>query len=70
MNRDEIVAALTALGEALDRRGVEGEMYVVDGAAMALAYDSRCSTRDIDARFFVEELFGGNAESNAPNPAG
>jgi len=45
VNRDEIVAALTALGEALDRRGVEGEMYVVDGAAIALPYDSRRSAR-------------------------
>jgi hypothetical protein len=25
---------------------------------------------DTAARFFVEELFGGNAEPNAPNPAG
>ncbi|MGH8572030.1 MAG: DUF6036 family nucleotidyltransferase, partial [Gammaproteobacteria bacterium] len=44
-------AALTALGEALDRRGVQGEMYVVGGAAMALAYDTRRSTHDIDAIF-------------------
>ncbi len=51
MDRAEIVAALTALGEALDSRGVKGEMYVVGGAAMALAYDARRSTRDIDAVF-------------------
>lgn len=47
----EIVAALTALGETLHRRGVQGEMYVVGGAAIALAYDRRRSTRDIDAVF-------------------
>ncbi|MDQ3677324.1 MAG: nucleotidyltransferase, partial [Actinomycetota bacterium] len=51
MDRDEIVAALAALGAALERRGIQGEMYVVGGAAIALAYDSRRSTRDIDAVF-------------------
>ncbi|MBA2504740.1 MAG: hypothetical protein H0V29_02210 [Thermoleophilaceae bacterium] len=51
MDRAEIVAALTALGESLERRGVTGEMYVVGGAAIALAYDARRSTRDIDAVF-------------------
>jgi len=51
MNRKEIVTALTALGEALDRRGVQGEMYVVGGAAIALAYDSHRSTRDVDGVF-------------------
>jgi hypothetical protein len=51
VDRSEIVAALTALGAVLDRRGVRGEMYVVGGAAIALAYDNRRSTRDIDAVF-------------------
>jgi hypothetical protein len=51
MNRAEIVAALTALGAVLDSRGLRGEMYVVGGAAIALAFDTRRSTRDIDAVF-------------------
>ena len=51
MDRSEIVAALTALADALDMQGVTGEMYVVGGAAIALAYDARRSTRDIDAVF-------------------
>src|ERR687895_1649083 len=51
MDRAEIVAALSALGAALDSRGLRGEMYVVGGAAIALAYDARRSTRDIDAVF-------------------
>jgi hypothetical protein len=38
VDRSEIVAALTALGAVLDRRGVRGEMYIVGGAAIALAY--------------------------------
>jgi hypothetical protein len=51
MDRNEIVEALTALAGELDRRGVSAEMYVVGGAAIALAFDERRSTRDIDAVF-------------------
>lgn len=51
MNRDEIVTALTALGKRLVARGVTADMYVVGGAAIALAYAARRSTRDIDAVF-------------------
>jgi hypothetical protein len=39
------------LGDRLARRGVIADIYVVGGAAMALAYDARRSTRDIDAVF-------------------
>lgn len=55
MDREEIIAALTLLGTELDRAGVRGEMYVVGGAAIALAYDERRSTRDIDAVFEPKE---------------
>ncbi|MEJ7798672.1 MAG: hypothetical protein WKF42_09250 [Solirubrobacteraceae bacterium] len=51
MTRDEIVAALTAVGRVLHARGLEGELYVVGGAAIALALDARRSTRDVDAVF-------------------
>jgi len=51
VDREEIVAALTALGRGLAGRGVTGELYAVGGAAMALAYAARRSTRDIDAVF-------------------
>jgi hypothetical protein len=51
MRREEIMGALAALGRALERRGVTGEMYIVGGAAIALAFDERRSTRDIDAVF-------------------
>lgn len=46
-----MVAALRALGAELDRRGLHGDMYVLGGAAIALAFDARRSTRDIDAIF-------------------
>jgi hypothetical protein len=51
MERAEIVAALTDLASELQRRGTSADMYVVGGAAIALAFDERRSTRDIDAVF-------------------
>lgn len=51
MEREEIVSALTDLAVELQRRGATAEMYVVGGAAIALAFDERRATRDIDAVF-------------------
>ncbi|MGI8936866.1 MAG: DUF6036 family nucleotidyltransferase [Iamia sp.] len=51
LGRAEIVDLLTEVGGELDRRGVRGEMFLVGGAAMALVYDVRRSTRDVDAVF-------------------
>lgn len=51
MDREEIIAALTELAAELRRRGTSADMYVVGGAAIALAFDERRSTRDIDAVF-------------------
>lgn len=51
MDRPEIIAALTSLAAELESRDVSAEMYVVGGAAIALAFDERRSTRDIDAVF-------------------
>jgi len=48
MDRSELLAALTDVAEILGRRGVSGRVYIVRGAAMALTYDSRRVTRDID----------------------
>jgi hypothetical protein len=49
--RTELQRAFTALAAKLQRRGVVGQVHVVGGAAMLLAYDSRVTTRDIDALF-------------------
>jgi len=66
MRRSEIVDLLTELGRRLAERGIEGEMYVVGGAAIALAFDERRSTRDVDAVFepkaVIYELAGKLAE--------
>jgi hypothetical protein len=46
-----ILQALQALGEELAREGVRAQVFIVGGAAMALAYSTRRVTRDIDAVF-------------------
>jgi hypothetical protein len=49
--RAGILRALEALGEELTREGVRGQIFIVGGAAMALAYSTRRVTRDVDAVF-------------------
>ena len=49
LNADHVSVLLAELGERLAARGIEGEIYVVGGAAMMLAYDRNRITRDIDA---------------------
>jgi len=49
LNIEKVSALLAELGERLAGRGIEGEIYVVGGAAMMLAYDRNRITRDIDA---------------------
>jgi hypothetical protein len=51
LDRTAIEDAFRRLGDRLARRGVVADLYVFGGAAMALAYDGRRSTRDIDAVF-------------------
>jgi len=51
MGRAELERAFAALGDRLARRGVVADLFVVGGAAMALAYDANRVTRDVDAVF-------------------
>jgi predicted nucleotidyltransferase len=51
LDRAAIEDAFRRLGDRLYRRGVTADVYVFGGAAMALAYDSRRATRDVDALF-------------------
>ena len=51
LDRVQLERAFTALGERLVRRGVVADVFVVDGAAMALAYDATRVTRDVDSLF-------------------
>ncbi len=56
MDRNEIVQAFIALSRRLHLRGVVGEVYIVGGAAIALAFDERRTTRDIDAVFEPKDV--------------
>ncbi len=49
--REDLLAAFQAMDEELRLRGVRAELFVVGGAAMAIAYDARRSTTDVDAVF-------------------
>lgn len=49
LDRERLREIFRLLGERLQRRGVVGEVYVIGGAAIALAYDARRATRDVDA---------------------
>lgn len=51
MSRDDIMVALAALGRQLSVQGVHAQIFIVGGAAIALAYSDRRLTRDIDAVF-------------------
>ena len=51
LDRAGIEEAFRRLGDRLAGRGVVADLYVLGGAAMALAYDSRRATRDVDALF-------------------
>jgi hypothetical protein len=47
----EIESLLVELADELEQEGVRGELLLVGGAAMALAYSTRRSTADLDAVF-------------------
>lgn len=51
LSREDLMAALTALGARLSAQGVHAQIYIVGGAAIALAYSDRRLTKDIDAVF-------------------
>lgn len=51
LSHEDILAALTALGERLAAQGVHAQIFIVGGAAMALAYSDRRLTKDVDAIF-------------------
>jgi Nucleotidyltransferase of unknown function (DUF6036) len=49
--RKDILQALERLSEILEARGVKADLFVVGGAAMALAFKARPATREVDAVF-------------------
>lgn len=51
LGRRELLEALAELDEELGILNVRGEVFIVGGAAMAIAYDTRRATADVDAVF-------------------
>lgn len=51
LSRTTILTTLGHLSDELGKRGVLGELNVVVGTAMVLAFDARNSTKDVDAIF-------------------
>ncbi|MHB1713225.1 MAG: DUF6036 family nucleotidyltransferase [Acidimicrobiales bacterium] len=51
LDREGILAALRALDKELERTDTRAQLFVVGGAAIALAFNTRRITRDVDAVF-------------------
>ena len=51
LTREQILAAFTALNEKLRLRDTQGELALLGGAVMLLAFRARLSTKDVDAIF-------------------
>jgi len=51
LTADQVRGLLVELGRRLDARGIEARVFLVGGAAMALAYSRDRVTRDLDAVF-------------------
>src|SRR5207302_7126890 len=63
VDRNAALRALEELALVLNSRGIAGRIFVVGGAALALAFDARRTTRDIDAVFEPKtEVYGAARE--------
>jgi len=51
LDRETIVGALERLAALLRERGVQGEVCLLGGTVMVLAFRARASTKDVDAIF-------------------
>src|SRR5580692_8652068 len=56
LGRDDIRALLDDLSAELAMRGARAELFLVGGAALAVAYDAARSTRDLDAVFIPSDV--------------
>jgi hypothetical protein len=56
LSRESIVGLLHELNDELGRRGAKADLFLVGGAALALAYDATRATRDLDAVFLPAEV--------------
>ena len=51
LDRDTIVRALDRLSQVLGDRGITGEVCLLGGTVMVLAFKTRARTKDVDAIF-------------------
>jgi len=51
-----MVAALGEVGAELENRKISAKLYLVGGAVMVLAHDSRDSTFDVDGDFYPRDI--------------
>jgi hypothetical protein len=56
MSREEILSALRDLGDGLAKRNIDAKLFVVGGAVMVLAHDSRDATFDVDGDFYPRDV--------------
>lgn len=56
LGREDIRALLDDLSAELAARGARAEVFLVGGAAMAVAYDASRATRDLDAVFVPTDV--------------
>ncbi|OLE26116.1 MAG: hypothetical protein AUG44_14015 [Actinobacteria bacterium 13_1_20CM_3_71_11] len=56
LDRHDIQVLLDDLSAELAARGAKADLFLVGGAAMAVAYDQARSTRDLDAVFLPTEV--------------
>ncbi len=65
LSRDDILGLLNELADLLEAQGFHGDLFVVGGAAMALAYSARRVTRDLDGIFEPKRVIYHAAEEIA-----
>jgi hypothetical protein len=51
LGRNGFFSAFELLDDELGRMGIDADLFIVGGAAMAVAYDARWATTDVDAVF-------------------
>jgi len=56
LGREDIRALLDDLSQELAARGAMAELFLVGGAALAVAYDATRATRDLDAVFIPSDV--------------
>jgi hypothetical protein len=56
LNRETILHALQRLSEVLGERNVSGEICLLGGTAMVLAFRARPNTKDVDAIFYPPQV--------------